>query len=81
MNKKDYESLQKAVGLIQEANACIARKDYLKVEEIAGKILECEVAGYRFYATVADIYSKAGNRKKAKEMIDRFVNEYKKLPK
>jgi thiaminase len=81
MEQINYENLQKAVKLIEEAKSCIARKDYIKAEEIAGKILECEVAGYPFYASVADIYNKTGNRKKAKEIINNLVNVYKKLPK
>ena len=81
MREKDFENLQRAVRLIEEAKSCIAKKDYIKTEGIAGNILECEVAGYRFYATVADIYSKAGNPKKAEDMTDNLVNAYKKLQK
>ncbi|MCX6815108.1 MAG: hypothetical protein NTY20_05675 [Candidatus Aenigmarchaeota archaeon] len=81
MREKDFENLQRAVRLIEEAKSCIAKKDYIKAEGIAGKILECEVAGYRFYATLTDIYRKIGDDVMAEEMIDNLVNVYKKLQK
>ncbi len=81
MREKDFENLQRAVRLIEEAKSCIAKKDYIKAEGIAGKILECEVAGYRFYATLADIYRKMGDDGMVEEMTAKLVNEYKKLQK